>query len=379
MCTQKTKWAYGLCLWFSVSSAIWADDVGDERAVVLFDGRQWKVAHAQASELEIAVDYILETEDRVEWTEKLKTVSIPVKPVTGLTESIRDFYLKDLRASCAGAQWSEVSNTDNISISEWNIEVCSSSTPLYYGLVVIRPGSRAMHILEYTCRARDVFNKNHLNLRKSLAGPLVFAPTQTSSIAQQDYLRNSAKMIRIVYRLDFDTVSSNSFVELPRTLWRSGSKFMRYEETPDSSQRVHILSIASSPDAWIMNLFDNLGRHVVDKGPTYNTIFPIFGEMRKDGLRELEFGKEQAFFAHYGARKLSDDVLNSVDCEVYELPRLSWVLHIHVRKDTGMPYRIQRRAADGTVSAVWYDEYQTELVLDSSLFVPPPTVHMREG
>ena len=160
--------------------------------------------------------------------------------------------------------------------------------------------------------------------------------------------------------------------------WRSGLSYFRSEEVADSSKGSQALTISNSPDAWSINLLDNSGVHAVDPGPTFNSICPIFGPPRKDGIGKLEFGMEQAFFDYYGARKLPDEVVNSVSCEVYELTRLYWLLKLSVRKDTQLPFKLSRRGPDGTYSAVYFEEYSSGLEIDFGLFLPPDGVTFEE-
>src|SRR6266487_825791 len=104
------------------------------------------------------------------------------------------------------------------------------------------------------------------------------------------------KMVRIVTRDATPGIDPQSFPALPKTLYRLGNGRGRVEEMPDASRGVHGLIVVNEPDAWIVNLHDKSGRHVVDPGPGLIFRAPILdggGELPAP-LRELEFGCELA-------------------------------------------------------------------------------------
>ena len=62
---------------------------------------------------------------------------------------------------------------------------------------------------------------------------------------------------------------TSSFLAQGKTMWRAGTKYARIEEAPDTANGIHGLLIVNEPDAWMINLFEKSGRHMVDPGPTF--------------------------------------------------------------------------------------------------------------
>ena len=89
----------------------------------------------------------------------------------------------------------------------------------------------------------------------------------------------------------------------------------------------------------------------------------------------FEFGQEQTFFKHYGARQLKDEIVDSHDCNVFELTRLYWVLKLYVRKDTNLPYLVTRKGPDKSAMSIYYNTYEVNLDFDSTLFIKPDGIN----
>jgi hypothetical protein len=71
-------------------------------------------------------------------------------------------------------------------------------------------------------------------------------------------------------------IMTGSVLAQPKVMYRAGTKYCRVEEAEDSQNKIHGLFIVDEPDAWMINLYDKLARHVVDPGPTFNCKLPIF-------------------------------------------------------------------------------------------------------
>jgi hypothetical protein len=371
----KLVWAAAVLL-LAVSAS--AGEPYDERMVVEFDGREWVAAHCDADNDRMIVEYLVNGESPENWTELVTTNTFPVRQEPGAMALLKDFYHSNVTKNCALARWEELYNSDSMSICVWDLEACLGPDSTEYSLVGFFRGVQYLHAVVYACRNKGVFEQKLPLWKEIFMRARASAPDESLS-PPGDLLADSTRMIRATYRMENPSWEPGSFVTLPKKLWRSGTRFARGEERPDVAKGVHGLLISNEPDMWMINLFDNSCKHAVDPGPTYNTLCPVFGELKQDGLGALEFGREEAFFTYYGARWLVDDTIDSVVCEVYELPRWRWLLRLYVRKDTGLPHRVTRRSPDGNVEAVAYDEYVCNLDLDTTLFVPPENVTMSEN
>lgn len=67
-----------------------------------------------------------------------------------------------------------------------------------------------------------------------------------------------------------------SFEAQPKIFWRAGTRYARIAESSDPQKRIHGLVIIKEPDIWMINLFDNSGRHMIDPGPSLNVHIPVF-------------------------------------------------------------------------------------------------------
>lgn len=356
-----------------------AGEIYDERIVPKFDGREWVAVHAEASPEEVIVEYALKDEDAEHWTELVTTGLYPVKPDSGVLEFVRDHYHQNMLEKCPSPYWQELFESDTLQLYSANFEFCFGPEKTEYSLVAFRKGIEGTHFFIYAAKDRKVFEKNLSKWEKLFQQADVFRPESDVDRLSSELLADTTRMIHITYRYQAADFEEDSFAGRPRHFWRSGTRYFRGEEPPDSAKKVHGLIITNEPDAWLINRMDSTGRHLVDPGPTFNTICPVFGELRRDGLSSLEFGKEITFFEHHGARQLADEMVDNVDCRVYELPRLYWILHLYVNKETGLPYRISRLGPDGSQLSIYYEKYQLNLPVEYELFKPLEGLQIQEG
>jgi hypothetical protein len=127
----------------------------------------------------------------------------------------------------------------------------------------------------------------------TLAAWLVPSLIAHSVLSQQP----PATMTKVSVRLIAPETPSGSFAAQPKTFWRAGTKYARIVESPDAETHIQGLVIISEPDAWMLNLSDKSGRHVVDSGPSFVVHLPIFNKHtgEESGVNELEFGTERDF------------------------------------------------------------------------------------
>lgn len=378
MLTKSLVTAIAVTLILTCVGGAVAGEPYDERINPVFDEREWVVAHADASREELVVEYILKGESIEGWTEMVTTILVPVKFQPEVLPELRDYYHDGIRKQCAELNWQVVSSSDTMVVCAWDLEPCLDSA-VEYTLTAFRKGVLFTHLLTYSARDKERFEEQKPGWLQRLKKARAFYAEESGPGPLSGHLEDSTKMIRISYHYDSPALADDAFMRQPRKIWRSGSKYFRSEEKPDTARGIHGLMITNEPDAWIVNRMNNQGRHMVDQGPTFNTVCPVFGEVRQDGLSKLEFGQERAFFEHHAARQLPEETVDGIECEVYELPRLYWILRLYVNKKTGLPYLITRRGPDNTTDSVYFESYEVNLELDRGLFQPPDDVEFVEG
>ena len=206
-------------------------------------------------------------------------------------------------------------------------------------------------------------------LCESFAALLVVASFLTSPIHSQGIPRT---MMRVTTKIVEPKPEAGSFLAQPKTMWRAGTKYSRTAEAPDSTNRIHALAIIHEPDAWMINLFDGSGRHLVDPGPTFNVHLPIFEEHSgvKTKLNELEFGKELQFFTMNGAKQSAGEMIDGKSTNRYEVSISGSRLVLWTDAKSKKPVRISRIQGVQRQS-IAYLSYDDALAFDPTLFQPP--------
>src|SRR4249920_3685354 len=108
-------------------------------------------------------------------------------------------------------------------------------------------------------------------------------------------------MVYIEYRFIAVNIKPGSFEASVRKLWRYKDSYARVEEAPNPQTGIHGLLIANAPNSYLINRNTKVARHVVDPGPTYNVVIPVFPSERDGKLKGLQMGRELAFFKANGA------------------------------------------------------------------------------
>ncbi|HZT13675.1 MAG TPA: hypothetical protein VFA29_12760, partial [Candidatus Baltobacteraceae bacterium] len=72
-------------------------------------------------------------------------------------------------------------------------------------------------------------------------------------------------------------VVAGTYGAQPKTFYRVGEDKLRVEEGLDRQNGIHELIVVAEPNVWMINLFTNSGRHMVDPGPTFKTVAPVIG------------------------------------------------------------------------------------------------------
>ncbi len=374
----KNVWI-GISAVFAFMNVAYAERVCDEWVVPQFDNRNWVARQITTSkDTIVSIAYLLKNESAQSWTEMVSTKSYRTPmPPSGLVR-MHDYFRDSIFKDCANKNWTTLYKADSQIISSWDQNHCTTSNNTGYTLANFILGRKGIHIVYYSAKDKKVFDAQMPIWIAHLKKANVFNPNRSSHAYPAGFLSDTMKMINISFRFSSPSYKPGDFIATPRKVWRSGTKYARNQESLDTAQDLHMLSISNAPDLWVINLFDSTGAHLVDPGPTYNVICPVIEFYGESGVMELEFGSEQSFFDYYGARPLPNEKLNAIDCKVWELPRLQTILRLYVRTDTNLPYAVKSVRSDGFECTAYYDEYVTGLPLDRSLFAPVKNINYKE-
>ena len=83
-------------------------------------------------------------------------------------------------------------------------------------------------------------------------------------------------MTKLTVKLQSPEIQKESFAAQSKLIYRAASGYCRIEENPDLEHAIHGLLITNEPDVWMVNRLDRTARHIVDPGPTYNCLLPMF-------------------------------------------------------------------------------------------------------
>lgn len=152
---------------------------------------------------------------------------------------------------------------------------------------------------------------------------LIFILLFTATALAQD---SPKVMKKIIVQLDAPDIPQDAFIRKANVFYRAGARSCRIEEALDVERGLQQLLVFNVPDAWMVNLVDKKGRHVVDPGPTFNCHLPIFSgpppgsSDNTDYVKlGLEFGSELEFFKKVGATHQPGPVRQSKQSTSYTL------------------------------------------------------------
>ena len=187
-------------------------------------------------------------------------------------------------------------------------------------------------------------------------------------------------MMKISTHLVEAASAGKSFASEPKTLWRAGTRYARIAEVPDPQNHIHGLMIISEPDAWMVNLFDKSGRHMVDSGPTFDVHVPIFEmpDEAKTKLDELEFGSELEFFTKNEAKPSAGEPISGRATQRYDAVVSGQRVSLWVDAKSKKPVRVSL-VRGGENQTIEYLSYEDDLPFDASLFRPPAGVAIQES
>jgi len=182
-------------------------------------------------------------------------------------------------------------------------------------------------------------------------------------------------MVYIEYRFIAVNIKPGSFEGSVRKLWRYKDSYARLEEAPNPQTGVHGLLIANAPHSYLINRYTKVARHVVDPGPTYNVVIPVFPSERDGKLKGLQMGRELAFFQANGAVLFPDEPVDTAMCSVLRAKVDESEIKLFLDKDSKQPRQVWIRNSRSEY-AVRYVRYRTDLPLDLSLFSVPKDVQV---
>lgn len=174
-------------------------------------------------------------------------------------------------------------------------------------------------------------------------------------------------------------VAANSFESQPRTYYRMGNDRLRIEEALDEANGIHELIVVSEPNIWMVNLYDDVGKHIVDPGPTFFARAPLFGRPLPGKLSSLEVGCESDFLAQNAAKPVRTEDVSGVSYDVYRVEDGDDAVEILERSGGGTPAFARYYHLHGLMAALRYDLYQTGLPNNPGLFSAPSNIHYTEA
>ena len=182
-------------------------------------------------------------------------------------------------------------------------------------------------------------------------------------------------MVYIEYRFIATNIKPGSFEASVRKLWRYKDSYARLEEAPNPQTGIHGLLITNAPNSYLINRYTKVARHVVDPGPTYNVVIPVFPSERDGKLKGLQMGRELAFFQAHGAVPLPNEPVDTAMCSVLRAKVEDSEIKLFLDKETKQPRQVWIRNARSEY-AIRYSRYLTDLPVDLSLFSVPKDVQV---
>ena len=182
-------------------------------------------------------------------------------------------------------------------------------------------------------------------------------------------------MLYVEYRLAGKQITADSFDAQTKKVWRIGTDYLRFEDAPNPSTKVHGMIIVAEPDIWVVDRNSNVAQHTVDPGPSYKVHFPLLASEPSTKLRELEFGGELEYFRNNGAKELPAQEVEGFKCKVLRLEIDDREVTLFVKTDA-TPLQIAVRSPEYEYS-MRFLRYENNRKPDKSLFQPPLGVQIK--
>lgn len=220
-----------------------------------------------------------------------------------------------------------------------------------------------------------------LNQFVSLAAGRIYDLTVKTENKETIVVDDTVRMVYAEFHFEGPAIEDAPFLGNKRKIWRVGRTYMRSEQGFNPSIGYEMLMIVAEPDYWVINRSTFSGQHGIDKGPTFNTVAPVlskFAAIYSDSLLTFELCREISFFVQRNASPVRSETVDGVACELYELTFDDYTLTLYVRKDRLVPFQAKLSRAGATLLTVSYDDYQSDLDPDFTLFRPPAGITITE-
>lgn len=209
-----------------------------------------------------------------------------------------------------------------------------------------------------------------ISLRMACAAlPLLLA---VPAAAEETAVCAPEKMMKIITTAEIPGASRDPFARAPKTIYRQGTRYGRVEEGFNPNTNLKLLIVVDEPHLWVTNLAVGKGQYIRDAGPTYNFRARLFGDgaVSTPFARSLEYGCEVEGMLRAGARPTD-----------FRHPSLGQVKRLEAGRDnervvlfTGRndrPLQLELHINDQLTYVLNYEDYQSGLELDKSLFKKP--------
>lgn len=184
-------------------------------------------------------------------------------------------------------------------------------------------------------------------------------------------------MVKMVIKDLSPGVAAGSRAAQPKTIYRLGTNYGRIEE---SSDPMIVLTIVSLPDLWDIEMIPRIGAHFVDTSAEVIMPIFIFGEPGDpDLIARFEFGCELDYITRKSVNPPQSVTLDGHACLCYEATEGEYSLSVYFDLVTLVPRVASVRKRGAVRDSIQYLDYETGLVPDLQLFVPPADVKLTEG
>jgi hypothetical protein len=205
------------------------------------------------------------------------------------------------------------------------------------------------------------------------------APTPAPAQATSQNAQPAGKMTKVVFRTVMPGLSADNPDTKPKTLYRLDDRYGRIEHPLDPVTGVQALVIVASPDGWFVDRAKQTATHFLDPGPTYNfhaLIAPHKGLPKE--FHALEFGRELEFVEAHGARVTTEHSGKGTPADIHEADFKGVQVYVSTDAGTRKVRSVVVARGKTIVESVHYDEYETDLPPDLSLFATPTGVRITE-
>jgi hypothetical protein len=187
------------------------------------------------------------------------------------------------------------------------------------------------------------------------------------------------KMFFAEYRYIHPEIKEGSFASTSRKIWRIGFRYLRLEEKPDPVQNIHSLIISKAPDTYIINRYTNSGQHIIDRAENTDVHVPVFqSQDLPEEIQDLEMGYENAFFTRNNALSMGLEIIEGIECDMFQTTIKDFHLTLLKRKDNGNPFQVGIKKGNIAYS-VRYITYELNVTPDFSLFEVPQDIKILEA